>query len=132
MIQYLSAPPEGCANEFITPGWYFWDESQSGIYGPYPSKRRAKLELNMYCVSVLGGYAGDMETRFVTAICQARQYVANVKKRVPAAHLTGYNTSVYRVAWRVYLGRGKMTLKNNNIARLSFLRYTWWYIKYVV
>ena len=33
---------------FKGPGWYFWDETWSWAYGPYPSKGKSEQALNEY------------------------------------------------------------------------------------
>ncbi len=34
---------------YTSPGWYFWDETQSGCYGPYESEEIAIKNLEDYC-----------------------------------------------------------------------------------
>jgi hypothetical protein len=39
---------------YTGPGWYFWDETQSGCYGPYASALKAHQEQARYAREVLG------------------------------------------------------------------------------
>lgn len=34
--------------------WWFWDEAWAYRYGPYPSEKKARRELENYCKDLLG------------------------------------------------------------------------------
>lgn len=38
----------------LEPGWYFWDESWSSCYGPYPTREVATNKMAEYAKEVLG------------------------------------------------------------------------------
>jgi hypothetical protein len=48
-VQYLHEPFENSdIAGYRGPGWYFWDETQAGCYGPYNSKEEAEWWLEEY------------------------------------------------------------------------------------
>lgn len=44
----------GCQDQgYAGPGWYFWDETWSGCYGPYATEAEAREKLRQYVEEVL-------------------------------------------------------------------------------
>lgn len=45
---------EGTAVEMIEGLWYFWDETWSHTYGPFPTEAEAEAAVKRYCEEFLG------------------------------------------------------------------------------
>lgn len=57
MIEYIdnNRPFEDAEERgYRGPGWYFWDETQTDVFGPYKSEEDAKQEELRYAHEVLG------------------------------------------------------------------------------
>jgi hypothetical protein len=49
-VEFLAAEFENSEMAgYTSPGWYFWDEAQTGCYGPYASRFIAEQKLEEYC-----------------------------------------------------------------------------------
>lgn len=46
-----------------TPGWYFYSETWSEIYGPYDTREEASKAISRYALEVLEGVVDEFGTR---------------------------------------------------------------------
>ena len=56
MIDYLDSTQETedlRLAGYISPGWYYWDETQAGCYGPYESQDAAAQAAAAYAEHLL-------------------------------------------------------------------------------
>jgi hypothetical protein len=47
----------------LDDGWYFYDETWTDAYGPYPTQLMTRIKCLEYCLDVLGNYPSEQEKK---------------------------------------------------------------------
>lgn len=50
-IYYFDENFEGVEG-YTKPGWYFWDETEASVVGPFENSDNAQIALNVYAVAI--------------------------------------------------------------------------------
>lgn len=53
-VEWFNGTQDAHGNPKGGPGFYFWDEAQMDVVGPFPSHHTARVELDDYCENYLG------------------------------------------------------------------------------